>query len=483
MTGETGRTVAGNAEEAAKIRALPWSIGYGLLTSAVFGAWTFFGSVFLIYLNELGIPKGQMGLLLSIFPFCGLMAPLVAPVLAGIGAKRVALAAYTGRSLVGGLLVCLPFVIELGGRTTGVVFLAVIVLVFAVLRALGETAMLPWMQYYVPDRVRGKYGAVHNVCGTLASVAALGLAGYVVGRGTGLGRFMWLQAAACVAGVAGAMMLLKVPGGGPASGASEGRAHLADLREALCDRNFRNYLYGTAGVTLGSGMIAAFMPLMLMDKVGILPGTVIWLDNVALVGGMLTVYLWGWMADRYGSRTVLLPGITVVLLLSIAWSVILATGWIARIGVPHLVLLGALSGMASVALGMGSGRLFFTSVVPVERSVAYTGIYYAWLGLASGLAPILAGGILSAAMPSLHGGKGAFADSYTVLFVASLVPMALAWVFFYRTRPDAAIRTRDLIWRLAGQTVSFAQLGSWGLNLQRMLFFKLPQFRKPDNGD
>lgn len=54
--------------EAEKIRALPLSIVFNTLSSSVFGVWTVFGSVFLFYLQELGLPKGQIGALLSVFP-------------------------------------------------------------------------------------------------------------------------------------------------------------------------------------------------------------------------------------------------------------------------------------------------------------------------------------------------------------------------------------------------------------------------------
>lgn len=468
-----------NADDSARIRALPWNIGFGLLTSSIFGYWTFFGSVFLLYLQELGLPKGQIGMLLSILPFCGLMAPLVASALARWGAKRVCLATYGVRSLVAGLLLLLPLALEVAGRRGGVIFLVGVLLLFAVLRALAETAKLPWSQYYVPNRVRGKYEAVNNVCSTVVSVAALALAGYVVGHGTGLGRFLGLQAAGCAAGLVGTLMLLRVPGGEPAGMEENGRTHWADLREAMRDRNFRNFLCGIAGVMLGSGMLGAFMPLMLVDKVGIGPGTVIWLDNAGLIGGMATVYLWGWMADRYGSRTVLLPGLAASLLLSVTWCAILCTGHTSALRIPHLVLLGAMTGMAGGAVGMGSGRLLLSGVVPPDRSVAYTGIYYAWCGLISGLAPLLAGGILSL-KPSASG--AAFADPYAVLFLISLVPSVMAWVFFSRTRPDSTTRTRDLLGRLAGQLLNVTQPTFWALNIQRRWPADESDGRRSDRG-
>ena len=201
--------------DAEKRRALPWSVAAGVLASSVFTAWTVVGSVFLLYLRELDISKAQIGFLLSLFPFCQLIAPLVAPALARLGAKRVCVGAYVGRSLAIAALLLLPLVMAAGGRAWAVAAVTVVLLVYAVLRAVAETAWYPWGQDYTPEDVRGKYGALNSVCAGAASLLALAVAGYVIAHGQGLGRFMLLQGAGCAAGLCGAVLFLKVPGGRP----------------------------------------------------------------------------------------------------------------------------------------------------------------------------------------------------------------------------------------------------------------------------
>ncbi|MCB0092471.1 MAG: hypothetical protein KDE54_31500, partial [Caldilineaceae bacterium] len=49
---------------AEKMRGLPWSI-FTNLTNTFFVQFTFFGSVFVLFLNQLGLDKGQIGFLLS----------------------------------------------------------------------------------------------------------------------------------------------------------------------------------------------------------------------------------------------------------------------------------------------------------------------------------------------------------------------------------------------------------------------------------
>lgn len=431
--------------DAEKIRALPWSIGFTVLTSSVFGVWTVFGSVFVLYLQELGFPKGQIGALLSVFPFCGLLAPLVAPLLARWGAKRVCLIAYAGRHAVIGLLLLLPWVPAAYGHGATLGFVAGVILIFAVLRAVAETAVYPWTQEFVPDRVRGRYGAANTLIGTLMGIGALAVAGYVIGHGSGVGRFMVLQGAGCLVGLIGTSFLLRVPGGAPVAPTSAQRPHGVEMREALNDRNFRRFLYGMAGYGIGAGMMATFMPLLLVERVGIAKGTVVWLDNAALVGGMLISLPCGWLADRFGSRTVLMPGLTLGVAIIIFWCLMLALDKVSLLGIPALAALGLLGGMAGNAIALGYGRLLLSGVVPPGNNVAYLTVFYAWVGLTGGLAPLLAGGILSTAMRLSHANAGSLADGYTLLFLCSLLPAALGWYFFVRTRPDGTHRTRDLL--------------------------------------
>jgi len=275
-------------------------------------------------------------------------------------------------------------------------------------------------------------------------MGALAVAGYVIGHGSGLGRFVGLQGAGCLVGLIGTAFLLGVPGGAPAAPTAAPRPHGAEMRDALRDRNFRRFLFGTAGLSIGGGMVTAFMPLLLVEKVGIQPGTVIWIDTAAMIGGIVVSLPCGWIADRFGSRTVLMPGLTLGLTLSCFWLAVLALGKASLLGLPALALLGLLTGIASNAVAIGSGRLLLAGVVPPTKSVAYTAIYYAWVGLMSGLAPLLAGGILTAVAAAGRSRTGMQVDSYTVLFLLSLIPGVLGWLYFAATRPDGAFRTRDL---------------------------------------
>ncbi len=73
--------------DAEKIRRLPWTVA-GDTANALFTQLTIFGSAFILFLSELGLPKTEIGLTMSLLPFCGLIALFVAPLVARAGFKR-----------------------------------------------------------------------------------------------------------------------------------------------------------------------------------------------------------------------------------------------------------------------------------------------------------------------------------------------------------------------------------------------------------
>jgi len=440
-----------------KIRALPWYLAHGALTS-IFYLWTFGGSVFLLFLSELGLPKGQIGIMLSFFPFCGLVALVFAPYATRLGRKRVFLACYSGRYFVIINLLFLPWILAHLGQMAGVAFVFGIMLLVALLRAMGETAFYPWSQEFVPNSVRGWYSAVATAISTFASAIALLVAGVAIGSGSGLPRFLWLIGIGTLIGLLGITTMKFVPGGAPDRSAGETAAHFANMRAALRTPNLSAYLKGVGGVMLGSVLLTSFLPLYLKEQMGLPAGTVVTLDMVVMVGGALSSILWGWAADRIGSRPILMSSLAVGLLLPVCWLVLPRQ-------VPNAVfwcgLLYFVYGVIANGSAIGAGRLLFNSVVPQEKSTSYTAIYYAWLGLTGGIAPLLAGGILSltAGMQTRIGTVQI--DGQTILFILAFLFLGYGLIEYGRVAPDGIYTTRGAIRKLIGR-IPIAKTASRG---------------------
>ncbi len=427
--------------EDVQLRGLRWLVTQNAL-NAVFAYLTMFGPVFLLFLDELGLPKAQIGLLLSLLPFAGVLALWAAPIATRLGRRRVFLACWTARKLAVAGLLLLPWVMHRFGHAGGLVHLIVVVALFAALRSLAESAWYPWMQEVVPDRVRGRFGAMSTLMITLATCLTLAAAGQVIKGGEGLDRFLVLIAVGVVFGLVGVAAVIPVQGGQPQSQETPGAGHLANMRQALRDRNFVVYLAGIGCITVGTLLYLSFLPLFVKQALGLAPGVVVTLESLVMVGGALAALLWGYAADRVGSRPVLMTGAALTLLIPVGWLLMPRQA-------PHLVmwcgLLYLAHGMAFNGAALGAGRLLYNDVVPPHKNTAYTALYYAWIGLVGGMAPLLAGALLQASGGWRMSLGWVTVDTHAVLFALAAGLVALGWACYGHVRPDDRYRTRDVL--------------------------------------
>ena len=138
---------------AEKISKLPWSL-FAAGTNTVFAQFVM-GSVFVLFLDSLGLSKSSIGFLLSLIPFFGLTALVTAPAVARFGFKRTFITFWTARKFVMAGLLLTPFIMSRFGAAAASGYVAIIVALFAMCRAIGETGSYPWIQEYIPASVRG----------------------------------------------------------------------------------------------------------------------------------------------------------------------------------------------------------------------------------------------------------------------------------------------------------------------------------------
>jgi MFS family permease len=425
-------TVALTDEE--KRRKLPWAIAASV-PSGVFSALAF-SAVFVLFLNELGLDKTRIGLISSLWPFCGILSPFVAPYVYRFGVKRTAVLFWTVRKIAVGLIAFTPLIAGRWGLDAGFAWVAAMVVVFGVCRAIAETGVYPWIQEAIPHAVRGKLSAITNVLATVASIAATSLAAYIIGRGAGAGRFAGLIGLAAVMGLLYVWCQSHLAGGAPVPSSPRAESHLRDMRATLQDRNFRLFLVAQPLVGLGSAFAVAFIPLFAKEQVGLPTSMVVLLSLGVQVGSLLSSYLWGANADRLGSKPVMLGSVLCLALLPLTWTLM------PRQGDGRSALAMAIScvqGVGTIGWGIGYSRYLFVRVIPPDKRQAYLSVYYPWTEFMSGLGPLLAGSLLDS-FRSL-GGHAAFLrlDAYTPLFALSLVLLLAALVPIWRLRSDRAL--------------------------------------------
>lgn len=426
---------------AEKIRQLPWGIRANA-ANTVFVQFTFFGSVFVLFLNALGLEKAQIGFLLSFFPYTGLIALFIAPLVARFGYKRIFITFFGARKFAAALLLLTPWVLTSLGANTMLTFVSVVVLVFALCRAVAETANFPWIQEYVPSAVRGKYSANNNVFAALTGFLAVLVAGFVMERSTGLSGFMVLLGVGVIFGLLSVWAFSHLPGGAPVRSSDTMGATYRALLTPARDRNFLRFIFGAGLITLAMTPISSFLPLFMQEQVGLQTGNIILLQIGTLAGSLLSTYLWGWAADRYGSKPVMLTGGALRMLLPLCWFLMPRNS---SASLYTALAIALLQGVVDMGWGIGSTRLLFVNVVPPQQKTEYMALYYAAVGVIGGSSQLL-GGQLLARTQSVSGQFLSFSiDQYTILFGLGFVLMAASMYLLRRVRDDNIVSVGEFV--------------------------------------
>lgn len=418
-----------NAE---KIRRLPWIIASNA-ANTVFVQFTFFGSAFVLFLSQLGINNSQIGFLLSLFPLFGLVALFIAPAVGRFGYKRTYLIFYSARKVVTAFLLFIPWIVVRFGPTITLFYIIGIVTVFALCRAISETALYPWAQESIPDTVRGKFAATTNIYSSVTGVIAAAVGGFIISRSDSLNRFVVLIGIGVVFGFISAWTASFRPGGASTKGTAAENTSSRDLLSVIQDKNMVGYLIGFGLITLVTAPVTSFLPLFMQNQVGLSTGVIVWLQTGTLVGGLLTTYLWGWAADRYGSKPVMLSGVYLKLLLPIGWLFIPQNS---LFSLPVALTIALVQGIAEVGWVIGAARLLYVSVVPPEKKTEYMAIYYAAIGIFGAASQLIGGRVLDRTA-NLEG-QFFFIDlnPFTPFFIAALIFPVFSLLIFQRVRAD-----------------------------------------------
>jgi HEAT repeat protein/MFS family permease len=414
-----------------KLRGLPWSI-LSNATNTIYAQFTFFGSTFVLFLSYLQMEKTQIGFLLSLIPFAGLVALFISGKVARFGFKRTYVLFFGVRKVITIGLLLTPWVASTFGSQGLLFFITLVMAGFALARAIAETGFYPWVQEYIPNSVRGKYSATNSIYTTLVGLGSVAVAGYVLDRTSGLNGYMGLISAGLIFGFISVWAASRIPGGAAVL-PEETTSPWRGMMRAARDRNFMRYLVGVALLTVGIVPMGSFLPLYMQEVVGLSEGQTVLLQSGALAGNLLSSLPWGWASDRYGSKPVMISGLAMKVLLPILWFTMPRQQ---EMSFYVAIAIAVLLGVSDMAWGIGAGRLLFVSVVPPEKKLEYMPLHYAWVGTVGGLSQLL-GGFLIDLFAGIDGHWLGFAlNAYSPLFMLGLVLTVATTLLLMGMRAD-----------------------------------------------
>lgn len=425
---------------ARKLKGLRWMF-VADTASAIFTVFTLFGPIAPLFFNELGFSKSRIGMLLSLLPFFGVITPFFAGWIARAGFRFVCRLFYTIRKTVLVFLLVLPWVADNFGVDAAFAAAAAIVGVFALSRAMAETAVYSWLKEIIPDSIRGKASGILTVLGSMTIIAGSIAAGAWLKIVPGMNGYMTIMAVGLLAGFFYLYCMFHYPGGAPVARPAGVASSLSQMLSSFRNRTFSGYLLAMAMIAIGC-CYWAFFPLYLTETLGLKSEQVFLFDAFGYAGILVSCFFWGWCADRFGSKPVLLIGLWGWMIASLFWLVIPANHeWT----LPAACAFSVVIKVFSMGYSAGMNRYLFVGAVPSEKRHVFMPVFYAVSGLAGGLAPMMAGAFLDFSAGIVVPVGSLRLDGFLMLVTLSIAPMLVALWVIHRLPYDGPLKTREFL--------------------------------------
>ncbi len=343
------------------------------------------GSVLLLFFEKIGLDKAQMGVLLAAIGFGPMIAPLTSQIGARFGFKRLALSFTLLRVILLAGMVLAPWIAQSYGTATAFAYVAAVLVAFSLCRSTADSMGGPWSTEFIPATIRGRYTAQQMIVSMLCGAGAIFFIGRFLGSESPTSRYVFVFALAIGFGLLPALFYAKVPGGEPQPGA---KVSLAGIFHPLKDPVYRRHLIGHMTMTFGWCATMPFAPLFLKNQIGLPADQVVTLDAVLMIGSLCSSFIWGWAADRYGGKPVMVSLLSLHVMMPLGLMLMPRhSEW------SHSLALGLYFAHGFIGIGwvIGFYRYFFINLIPQQNRTSYIALNACMAGLMIGSGPLWAG--------------------------------------------------------------------------------------------
>src|SRR4051812_3354237 len=205
------------------------------------------------------------------------------------------------------LILCLAVVPFVDGDTTRVALLIGAQIAISVLGSVGGCSLNSWLHQLLPSTGLGVFFGQRLFWATTLACGGSLIAGIVVDHwpfAGGMGGYSLVFAAGGLAGFISSWY----PAGGTEPRMPAFAAHLPiwpRIRSPFRDSNFCSLLVFMGAWNFASNLALPFLPVYLMQQLGLTLSTVTTLWVVSQAANALTIYLWGRVSDRLSNKAVL----------------------------------------------------------------------------------------------------------------------------------------------------------------------------------
>ncbi len=385
---------------------------------------------------------------------------------------------FAGRALWVPMLL-IPFVLPRALWVGAFLALTLLSSLFANVSAPLWTA---WITDLVPEDIRGRYFGRRNMFAGWVGMFVPIFGGYFLDAATksgGLGQtraFAVIFAAATVFALGSLGLGLQSPDVPKKKREADQPPEkaLAFYRAPFADRNFQRILLAFAMMVVAQSVAGQFFVVYQLKYLRLDYTAFQLLAAVSTLGSLASMPLWGYLADKYGNKPLLMICSGLVLLPPLLWILAVpdgipglwgydpAHGLYLSLTKLDIIVLNTLAGIGWAGVGLTQFNLMIGAAPPNKRTV-YVSAMAAVSGLAGGLSPLAGGALMEALAHVAFPAHGFIRSNYHVLFVLSALLRVAALVLVKPIREAGSRQTGYVLKQLKASK----PLGSF-TNIQKL---------------
>jgi HEAT repeat protein/MFS family permease len=293
-----------------------------------------------------------------------------------------------------------------------------------------------WITDLVPEDNRGRYFGRRNMFAGWVGMTVPILGGYFLDAAAKRHTLSQPLAFAVIFSVATVFALGSLLLGTQSPDVTPPKRDVGEVHESALsyyrapfeDGNFRRVIAFIVAMVVAQSLAGQFFTVYQLQYLGLNYTAFQLLSAVASLGSLVSMPIWGYLADKYGNKPVLMICCVLVLVPPLLWVLAVPDGVAGLWGYDahhHLrfsltkidiIVLNTLAGIGWAGVGLTQFNLMI-GAAPSDKRTVYVSAIAAVSGLAGGLAP-LAGGVLMEALAGFHS-SGILRNNYHILFVIS----------------------------------------------------------------
>lgn len=325
------------------------------------------------------------------------------------------------------------------GDRVRIAWIIAVIFLYSALGNVGDPMWFAWMSDLIPRETLNRHWASRQrfiaAFGIVTQLAiALGFRHFEETNRVVLG-FTVLTLAGVFLGVVDIVLFSGIPEPPPqARGPVSLRATLA---EPLANREFRPYLWFRAYHNFAVMVAAPFFGVYLISELKMSVLSVQLLAVASAIGVVVSSRLWGMLCDTYGQRPVLQLTVAAKPLIPFAYLVIPATGPVTAIA---FTLLSLVDGVTNAGLQLGTQGVMLKHTPRSSRAMYIAVTNVLALGVAGGIAPLLAGGVIEPLTKAFSFDLGPYRFSgYHAVFLGSMLLRMGGWFLVARFQEGGSL--------------------------------------------